>query len=66
MHEGEEDVTWPGRPPYFALSSGTTGKTSKKIPVTDDMVEAIRKTGIKQVRTLSNFDLPSDFLRKRS
>lgn len=64
MHEGEEDVTWPGKPPYFALSSGTTGKTSKRIPVTEDMVEAIRQTGIKQIGALSNFDLPSDFFEK--
>lgn len=64
MHEGEENVTWPGKPPYFALSSGTTGKSSKKIPVTDDMVEAIRQTGIKQVGALANFDLPSDFFEK--
>ncbi|MDT0645251.1 GH3 auxin-responsive promoter family protein [Zunongwangia sp. F260] len=64
MHEGKEDVTWPGKPPYFALSSGTTGKTSKRIPVTEDMVEAIRKAGIKQVSALSHFDLPSDFFEK--
>ena len=64
MHEGEEDVTWPGKPPYFALSSGTTGKTSKRIPVTTDMVDAIRQSGIKQVSALSNFDLPSDFFEK--
>ena len=64
MHQGEEDVTWPGKPPYFARSSGTTGKSSKRIPVTDDMVEAIRQTGIKQVSTLSNYDLPSDFFEK--
>jgi len=64
MHEGEEDVTWPGKPPYFALSSGTTGKSSKRIPVTTDMVDAIRQSGIKQVSALSNFDLPSDFFEK--
>src|SRR5690606_11197764 len=64
MHEGEENVTWPGTPPYFALSSGTTGKSSKRIPVTDDMVEAIRQTGIKQVGALANYDLPSDFFTK--
>jgi len=63
-HQGEENVTWPGKPPYFALSSGTTGKESKKIPVTDDMVEAIRQTGIKQVGSLANYDLPSDFFEK--
>lgn len=64
MHQGEENVTWPGSPPYFALSSGTTGKSSKKIPVTEDMMEAIRTTGIKQVGALSNFDLPADFFEK--
>lgn len=64
MHEGEENVTWPGKPPYFALSSGTTGKSSKRIPVTEDMVEAIRQTGIKQVAALANYDLPSDFFQK--
>src|SRR5690554_5076427 len=24
LQDGEEDVTWPGHPKYFALSSGTT------------------------------------------
>lgn len=64
LHKGEEDVTWPGKPPYFALSSGTTGKSSKRIPVTEDMLDTIKKTGIKQVAALSNFDLPSDFYEK--
>ena len=62
--DGLEDITWPGKPSYFALSSGTTGKTSKRIPVTDAMIDAIRTTGIKQVSALSNFDLPSDFFEK--
>ncbi|WP_422082061.1 GH3 family domain-containing protein [Ulvibacterium sp.] len=64
LHKGRTDVTWPGNPNYFALSSGTTGKTSKRIPVTADMVDAIKKAGIKQVFSLSNFDLPSDFFEK--
>ncbi|HET7360557.1 MAG TPA: GH3 auxin-responsive promoter family protein, partial [Salinimicrobium sp.] len=64
LHEGKKNVTWPGKPPYFALSSGTTGSESKRIPVTGDMVDAIRKTGIKQVASLSNYDLPSDFFEK--
>ena len=64
IHEGEENVTWNGTPSYFALSSGTTGKTSKRIPVTDDMIAAIRSSGIKQVTSLSNFDLPADFFEK--
>ncbi|AFL79593.1 GH3 auxin-responsive promoter-binding protein [Aequorivita sublithincola DSM 14238] len=62
--EGLEDITWPGCPKYFARSSGTTGKTSKKIPVTDDMIEAIRTSGIKQVGALTNFDIASEFYDK--
>jgi len=62
--EGEENVTWPGNPDYFALSSGTTGKKSKRIPVTEDMITAIRKAGIKQVEALANFDLPPAFFEK--
>ncbi|UZO81091.1 GH3 auxin-responsive promoter family protein [Aquimarina sp. ERC-38] len=62
--DGKEDITWPGIPDYFALSSGTTGKKSKRIPVTNDMIEAIRQAGIKQVEALSNFDLPASFFEK--
>ena len=64
LHEGEENVTWPGNPSYFALSSGTTGKSSKKIPVTDEMIEAIKQAGVKQVSALTHFDLPGDFFEK--
>jgi len=64
LHEGLEDITWPGNPSYYALSSGTTGKTSKRIPVTDEMIDSIRNAGIKQVTALSNFDMPSDFFEK--
>ncbi|MBP1839206.1 GH3 family domain-containing protein [Formosa algae] len=64
LHQNEEDITWPGNPDYFALSSGTTGKSSKRIPVTEAMIESIRNTGIAQVFALSNFDLPADFFEK--
>ncbi|QLG44997.1 GH3 family domain-containing protein [Costertonia aggregata] len=64
VHKGEENITWPGKPDYFALSSGTTGKTSKRIPVTNAMIKSIRKAGIQQVLALRNFDLPSDFFEK--
>jgi len=36
-------VTWPGRVPYFALSSGTTSGTTKHIPVTRAMLASNRK-----------------------
>lgn len=61
---GFEDITWPGKPSYFALSSGTTGKESKRIPVTNEMLEAIKNAGIQQVGALANFDLEADFYEK--
>jgi len=64
IHDGETDVTWPNTPSYFALSSGTTGKSSKRIPVTDAMINAIKSSGIKQVLSLNNFNLPGDFFEK--
>ncbi|WP_066221609.1 GH3 family domain-containing protein [Formosa haliotis] len=64
LHENETDITWPGNPDYFALSSGTTGNSSKRIPVTKEMIESIRNAGIEQVFALNNFDLPSDFFEK--
>ena len=66
LHDGIENVTWPGSPSYFALSSGTTGKTSKRIPVTDAMLEAIKQAGIDQVTALSNFNLPAEFFSKEA
>lgn len=63
-HEGEENITWPGAPKFFALSSGTTGKTSKRIPITDEMLDAIKQAGIRQVTSLSNFDFEADLFEK--
>lgn len=62
--EGIEDISWPGVPQYFARSSGTTGKTSKRIPVSSEMIDSIRTAGLKQVGALTNFELPSDFFEK--
>ncbi|WP_452219267.1 GH3 family acyl-acid amido synthetase [Lacinutrix undariae] len=64
VQDGATDITWPNHPDYFALSSGTTGKTNKRIPVTDAMITAIRNAGIQQVLALKNFDLPADFYEK--
>ncbi|QEH32991.1 GH3 auxin-responsive promoter [Aquisphaera giovannonii] len=38
-----DDVTWPGRIPYFALTSGTTQGATKYIPVSREMVASNRK-----------------------
>ena len=56
--DGSSDVCWPGLVKYYALSSGTSGAPSKYIPVTDNMTKAIRKTSIRQILTLSKYDLP--------
>jgi hypothetical protein len=64
IHEGHTNITWPENPDYYALSSGTTGKTSKYIPVTQAMVESIKSTGIAQILALSNFNLPASFFEK--
>ena len=53
-----ENITWPGKPAFFALSSGTTGKSSKRIPVTEDIIESMRKVGLSLVRNIPDFDLP--------
>ena len=62
--QGHQNVTWPGGQKYFALSSGTTSN-KKYIPVTADMINAIKKSGMQQVLSLKNFDLPSDFFEKQ-
>src|SRR4051812_904427 len=62
--QGHQNITWPGGQKYFALSSGTTSN-KKYIPVTDDMINAIKKSGMQQVLSLKNFDLPTDFFEKQ-
>jgi hypothetical protein len=62
--EGEEDVTWPGRVKYFALSSGTSESASKHIPVTKDMLRHIRKVGMKQLYSMVNFPIPAKSFEK--
>ena len=39
-----DDITWPGKIPYYALSSGTTSGATKYIPVSWEMVESNKKT----------------------
>lgn len=60
VQQGARDVCWPGSVKYFALSSGTSEASSKYIPVTKEMTRAIRRTSVRQILTLSRYDLPSD------
>ncbi len=55
--EGEENVSWPGKVKYFALSSGTSESASKHIPVTQDMIRSIKKVGFKQLYSMANFKI---------
>ncbi|MDO8965249.1 GH3 auxin-responsive promoter family protein, partial [Algoriphagus sp.] len=64
LQEGKKNITWPGAVKYFALSSGTSGATSKYIPITKDMVKAIRRTGVRQILSLSKYDLPDSLFSK--
>ncbi len=61
---GEPYVCWPGRVKYFALSSGTSGASSKHIPVTGTMLRAIKKTSVKQIFSLARFKFPKTFYEK--
>ncbi len=62
--QGEENVTWPGKVKYFALSSGTSESASKHIPVTQDMIRSIKKVGFKQLYSMANFKIPSIAFQK--
>ena len=62
--EGKRNITWPGEVKYFALSSGTSGAASKYIPITKSMVKAIRRTGVRQILSLSKYDLPASLFTK--
>lgn len=61
---GEAFVSWPGKIRYFALSSGTSEASSKYIPVTAEMLKAIKKTSIRQLFSLAKYDLPRDFYER--
>ncbi|MGM0561908.1 MAG: GH3 family domain-containing protein [Pseudomonadota bacterium] len=41
-----DNITWPGRIPWFAVTSGTTTGKTKYIPVTDRMLASNRKAGL--------------------
>lgn len=56
--KGEENVSWPGKIKYFALSSGTSESASKHIPVTQDMIKSIKNVGFKQLYSMANFEIP--------
>ena len=60
----ERDVCWPGQVKFFGLTSGTSNDTSKRVPLTSDMIRAIRKVSIRQLLALADYDLPPRFFEK--
>jgi hypothetical protein len=56
--EGADNVSWPEKIKYFALSSGTSESASKHIPVTRDMLRTVKKVGVKQLYSMVNFSIP--------
>ncbi len=63
-YNGQENVTWPGKVEYFALSSGTSEGSSKYIPVSQEMIKSIRKASLRQIISIAKTDIPKDFLTK--
>ena len=61
---GESYVCWPGTVKYFALSSGTSEASSKHIPVTKDMLKAIKFTSIRQILAQGHYDLPPEHFER--
>jgi hypothetical protein len=57
--EGQEDICWPGKIKFFALSSGTSEAASKYIPITNDLLKGNKVIMIKQLISLFNYkDVP--------
>lgn len=63
--EEEPNVVWPGKIRYFALSSGTSGSSSKYIPVSDDMLGAMRRTSQFMLSHSTQLGLPPAFYERQ-
>jgi len=58
---GAKNHTWKGKIKYFALSSGTTGSPSKRLPISIEMIRSFQKTSINQLTLLHELNLPESF-----
>ncbi len=63
-YNGEENISWPGKIEYFALSSGTSEGSSKYIPVSHEMIKSITRASLRQVISIAKSDIPKDYLTK--
>ncbi len=62
--DGETNITWPGKVRYFGLTSGTSNDSSKRVPITRDMIKSMRRTGIRQLLSLVDLELPPHYFEK--
>ncbi len=58
------NICWPGKIPYYALSSGTSQAASKYIPVTDDMLRAMKRASRRMFCDMATFEVPSDLFSR--
>ncbi|WP_046244334.1 GH3 auxin-responsive promoter family protein [Hymenobacter terrenus] len=59
---GQPDVLWPGRPRWFAKSSGTTNARSKYIPVTSEALHDCHYRAGRDMLALSTLFYPQERL----
>jgi len=59
---GQADVLWPGRPAWFAQSSGTTNARSKFIPVTPESLHQGHYRGGRDMTALATHFYPQEQL----
>jgi hypothetical protein len=50
-----DDVLWPGRVAYFALSSGTTSGSTKYLPISTEMLRSNRRAALTMLASLMTF-----------
>ncbi len=62
--EGEANVCWPKKVKYFALSSGTSGASSKYIPISSFMLRAIKKASRRLVMSQGKYNLPKEHFQR--
>lgn len=60
---GSKNVVWGGETIYYALTSGTTGGRSKRIPVSDRTIKQFQKTSLEQIAALHELNLPPKFFK---
>lgn len=61
-----DDVTWPGRIPYFAVSSGTSSGRTKHIPVSNEMISSNARAGTDLLADHVRYKPDSDVLGGKS